>query len=212
MNLHLDYVHFYAARYAVENWHYSKIMPAGKLIKFGVWEDTKFIGAVIFSRGSNNHLLIPYGLKVTEGCELTRIALREHQTPVTRIISIAVRLLKRQNPGLKLIVSFADSRQNHLGKIYQAGNWIYTGAVKSTPEWFYRGKWRHQRTINSLRGTLKGLTIKRDGGYRFRYLFALDNETKQKILKFQKPYVSSISSLTVERRASSSEVPVQIRA
>src|SRR5574337_1147184 len=99
VQLKLNWCSFEAAEYAVKHWHYSHAMPAGKLIKIGVWEDNKFIGAVIFGRGANNHLLMPYGLDVTEGCELVRVALKEHQTTVTKIISIAIRLLKKKNPG-----------------------------------------------------------------------------------------------------------------
>ncbi len=39
-----------AAKFAVENWHYSHSMPAGKLVKYGVWEHGKFVGSIIFSR------------------------------------------------------------------------------------------------------------------------------------------------------------------
>lgn len=164
-------------------------MPAGKSVKIGVWEDDKFIGCVIFSRGANNHLLQPYGLTQLEGCELTRIALDTHKTPVTKIMSIAIKMLKKQSPKLKLIVSFADYRQKHYGKIYQAGNWIYTGFVKSTPDFFINGRWQHQRNVHSLYGTIKGVNVpKRDGGYRLRYLMPLTDELKQQVIKLSKPY------------------------
>ena len=180
--LHLDFCEHDAALFACKQYHYSKAMPAGKCVKIGVWEDDKFIGAVIFSRGANNRLLMPYGLEQTEGCELSRVALSAHKTPVTRIVSIAIKLLKQTNPKLQLIVSFADSRQGHLGKIYQAGNWIYTGSVHSTPDWYVNGRWQHQRNMHSLYGTIKGLKVpKRDGGYRHRYLMPLTDQMRDKI-------------------------------
>lgn len=199
MNLKLSWCTFEQAKYAVEHWHYSHAMPAGKLVKVGVWENNKFIGVVIFGRGANNHLLMPYGLDVTEGCELVRVALKEHAAPVTKIISIAIRMLNKANPGLKLIVSFADSRQNHTGKIYQAGNWIYAGAVKSTPEFYYQGRWMHQRNMHSIFGTIKGNTLPtRDGGYRLRYLYALDEGVKKKIEKLKQPYPKDLMFTKVE--------------
>lgn len=197
--LKLKFCSYELAKYAVESWHYSHAMPAGKLVKIGVYEDDKFIGVVLFGRGANNHLLMPYGLKVTEGCELVRVALNSHQTPVTRIVSIAIKMLKKLSPGLKLIVSFADSRQGHKGGIYQGGNWIYVGAVKSTPEFFYKGRWMHQRNMHSLFGTITTVAAtlpKRDGGYRLRYLYPLDEELKKKLLKLSKPYPKELLTET----------------
>lgn len=180
--LKLDFCTHEAALYACKQYHYSKAMPAGKAVKIGVWENDKFIGAVVFSRGANNHLLMPYGLEVTEGCELARVALSKHETPVTRIVSIAIKMLKKESPKLRLIVSFADSRQGHTGKIYQAGNWIFTGSVHSTPDFFLDGRWQHQRNMHSRFGTIKGIDVpKRDGGYRHRYLMPLDEAMRVKI-------------------------------
>lgn len=188
MSLKLGFCEHDAALYSVKKWHYSKALPSGKLVSIGVWEDEKFIGCVIFSRGANNHLLQPYGLEQIEGCELTRIALDKHKAPVTQIASIAIKLLRKSNPGLKLIVSFADSRQGHLGKIYQAGNWVFTGSVKSTPDFFVDGRWQHQRNMHSKFGTIKGLRFEtRDGGYRHRYLYPLTEEMRVLCDKIKKP-------------------------
>lgn len=193
-HLKLDYIDYKTAKRSVMRWHYSKAMPAGKLVKIGVWEHDKFIGCVIFGRGANNNMLKPYNLKVTEGCELVRIALDKHETEVTKIVSIAIKMLKKLNPGLKIIISYADAREQHLGKIYQAGNWIYTGYVKSTDYFLYNGRYVHQRTISSAK-TNNALSeeqykqLKRkDGGYRFRYLYPLDKDLRVKILSLKKEY------------------------
>jgi hypothetical protein len=103
VNLKLDWCTHAAAKHAVMNWHYSKTMPVGKSVKIGVWENGQFIGAVIFGRGANNNMLKPYGLSQTEGCELVRIALRKHITPVSRIIKIALLFLKKNSPDLRII-------------------------------------------------------------------------------------------------------------
>jgi hypothetical protein len=201
--LKLDWCSYEAAKYAVEHWHYSKSLPSGKLIKIGVWENSAFIGAVIYSRGANNHLLSPYGLEQTDGCELARVALSRHLTAVTKIISVSLKMLKKANAGLKLVVSFADSRQGHEGKIYQAGNWVYAGSVKSSPDFYVNGRWQHQRNMHSLYGTIKGLKVpRRDGGYRHRYLMPLDRSLD--VSKFKKDRsemqkcVSSVKSSTVD--------------
>jgi len=72
----VDWCSYEAAKYAVMHWHYSRSMPTPPRLTIGAWEDGVFIGVVIFSRGSNNNMLKPYDLEITEGCELTRIALR----------------------------------------------------------------------------------------------------------------------------------------
>ena len=76
--LYLDWCSHEAAKFAVEHWHYSKVMPKGKLIKIGVWEDGRFIGVVLFGRGANNHIGNPFSLTQTEAAELVRIALIDH--------------------------------------------------------------------------------------------------------------------------------------
>jgi hypothetical protein len=111
--LKIDWATHQAAKYAVENWHYSESMPAGKLVKVGAWENGKFIGVVLFGRGANNNIGKPYGLSQTAACELVRIALTKHITPVSKIAAIAMRFLKANSPGLRLIISYADPLQGH---------------------------------------------------------------------------------------------------
>jgi hypothetical protein len=177
-----------AAEYACKNWHYSKCLPSGKLVKIGVWEDGIYIGVVIFSRGASPHLLSKYDLTQYEGCELTRVALTSHKTPVSRIMAIALKFLRKQSPGLRIAVSFADPEQGHHGGIYQATNWIYTGTSGVTVEYFVRGKWRHVRGAYALvKGALdRWPTREREG--KHRYVFPLDETIREKLQSMSKPY------------------------
>ena len=115
-----------AAKYAVEHWHYSRTMPAGKNAMIGVWEEGQFLGAVLFGTGAGNATNgRRFGLAQRfEVAELVRVALREHRTPVSRIVAIALRMVRTQSPGLRLIVSFADPYHGHVGGIYQAMGWL----------------------------------------------------------------------------------------
>lgn len=126
-DLRIDWATHEAAKYACINWHYSKCIPVGKLVKVGAWENGKFVGVVLFARGATPNLGSPYGLGQDECVELVRIALTKHEIPVSRIASLAMKFLHRSNTKLRLVVSFADQSQGHHGGIYQAGNWIYTG-------------------------------------------------------------------------------------
>jgi len=103
----------------------------------------------MFSRGANNNLLKPFGLSQVEGCELTRIALTNHRSQVSRIVRLAIGFLKRNSPSLRLIVSFADPSEGHHGGVYQAGNWIYTGQQPPTVEYVAPdGKQWHGRMVS----------------------------------------------------------------
>jgi hypothetical protein len=189
-SLKLDWCSFEAAKYAVLKWHYSQAMPSGKLTKIGVWEHDKFIGCVLFGRGANNTLGAPYGLSQTECCELVRIALTKHETPVTRIVAIAIRMLKKLSPGLRLIVSFADTEQDHHGGIYQGGNWIYTGQSKPADEYVVYGKRMHGRSMRALYGTHVGKDFIKivKGSVKLRYVMPLDDETKARVITLAKPF------------------------
>ena len=118
---------FDASRAAVMRWHYSKSMPSGKLVRYGVWEDNQFVGSVIYGRGATPTVYKRIGMKQTEACELVRVALGEHETPTTKIIAVTLRMLKKSNSGLHLVFSFSDLDQGHQGTIYKAGNWIDVG-------------------------------------------------------------------------------------
>ena len=198
MSLKIDHCSFEAAKYAVMNWHYSKAMPSGKLIKYGVWEDNTFIGAVIYGRGANNNMLKTYGLKSIEGCELVRIALNKHVVPVTKIMSITIRMLKKQNPGLRIIASYADDDQDHVGSIYQANNWIYTGKTSgvNTGNFIVNGNQMHGRSVSEKFGTAsieklmaKGINIKKHTGKgKFKYIYPLDKQMMNECMKLSKDY------------------------
>ena len=133
VDLRVDWCSYEAAKWAVEHWHYSRSMPTPPHNKVGVWENERFVGCVIFSRGSNNNGHKPYGLKMTEFCELTRIALTEHATPVSQVVRKSLAFLKKKSPGVRLVVSYADPNHGHHGGIYQAGNWIYTCLLYTSP-------------------------------------------------------------------------------
>lgn len=189
---------YQAAKYAVEKWHYSGCMPAGKTVKFGVWEDGKFIGCAIFGRGAIYRLGHPYGLGQDKICELTRIALTAHISTVSKIISNSLSLLKTQNTGLRLVVSFADPAQGHAGAVYQAANWLYCGITDQCGgrEYLLNGKWVHPRSIGAKFGTrsmriisdIIGDVPERKPVRKHRYLYPLDRAMRRQIAPLAQPY------------------------
>lgn len=47
----------------------------------------------------------------------------------------------------EVIVSFADASQGHIGTVYQATNWIYTGLSAKRTDWTIEGIDRHGQTL-----------------------------------------------------------------
>lgn len=196
--LKLDWCSHAAAKYAVEHWHYSRRMPKSKLAKVGVWEDERFIGSVIFGVGATSDLVKSYGLKATEGCELVRVALGRHVNPVSRIVSIAIRMLRNEFTGLRLVVSFADPEQGHVGGIYQAMGWFFIGKSQSSEEYVVNGKRWHGRAFRASKPdhlTTKQAAAAMDpnftvimGSAKYRYLYPLDDAMRDQIAPLAKPY------------------------
>jgi hypothetical protein len=205
-DLKLDWCSHQAALFAVRKWHYSKSLPPPPMVRVGVWENEEFIGCVLFARGANRNLLAPFGLEQTEGCELVRIALSKHKAPVTKIVSIAIRMIRKKFPSMRLILSFADPHQGHNGTIYQAGNWMFIG--QSQPSFVYEdsnGKKWHPRMISKtgvkkvFGKTRRVLTpdqckqIQVPG--KFRYAMALDASMQSKLKQLEQPFPKRARSI-----------------
>lgn len=198
-DLRLDWATTEAAQFACKRWHYTGKMPnAG--VKIGIWEGETFVGVILFgvgAAGATNGKA--YGLASShEIAELGRVAMKPgHRYPVSRCVAIAIRMLKRHSPGLRMIISFADTEQGHHGGIYQAGNWIYAGTTAPQREFIVNGTRKHSKTIHSrgwvqnedwLRANVDpAARVIRTPG-KHRYLMPLDEETRQRVLPLAKPY------------------------
>lgn len=195
-----------AARYAVTHWHYSRTVPTAKVVHYGVWEDNRFIGAILFGDGASNTMLRGYHLDYTQGAELVRVALTEHHAPVSQIVSRALRLLQAHSPGLRLVLSYADPEHGHHGGIYQAGNWIYTGMTEPAEEYIVNGRRMHGRALRKTReshvrggiptrNTLEWARLVLDpdarmimGSIKHRYLYPLDRAMRRQLAPLARPY------------------------
>lgn len=193
-----------AAVYAVTHWHYSKTMPRAPLVRYGVWEHGKFIGCVLFGRGASNNLGKPYGLDQTGACELVRVALTTHEHPVSQIVARSIRALREGSPGMRMVVSFADPNEGHLGGIYQAGNWLYLGKMPLQRYWRdCHGDLHHSRLVKKQGWTTQFGKVKRtltpdqatpvmfEG--KHRYAYPLDRQMRRKLAPLAQPYPSGPS-------------------
>jgi hypothetical protein len=197
-DLHLAFCGYEAALFACKAFHYSRSLPASRRVCIGVWEDGRFIGAIVFSRGAARHIGKPFGLRQSEVCELTRVALRDHVTPTSRIMAIALRLLTRQSPGLKLVISYSDPQHGHDGRgVYAAGNWLYLGLTHPEALLKVHGQCRHPRSIGSKFGCrdIEWLRTHVDPhaerivtAPKHKYAFPFDADIRAHLLPLVRPY------------------------
>lgn len=201
-DLRLDWCSHAAAKYAVEHWHYSRTMPVGKQARVGVWEAGRFVGVVIFGTGACPQIACPFHIDRLEAAELVRVALRRHETSVSRIVAIALRLLQKVCPKLRVIVSYADPEQGHHGGIYQAGNWVYLGQT-ALIEWFVdtrTGKRIHTKTLRTGRRGL-ATRLKAEGRIeaihlrKLKYAYPLDTAMRTQLEPLRKPYPKRAGSV-----------------
>jgi len=191
--LRVEFIGRADAAKTVTRWHYSKVMPVAPVVCFGAWEDEKYVGCVVFSPGSNRNLGSPYGLSSTECVELVRVALRPRKTPTSKVVGVCLRVLKKHSPGLRLIVSFADPVQGHVGAIYQAMNWMYAGLTPPTFEWRHDGKRLNKRAFTganfgSARRQLPPGAVKVDVPGKHRYLYPMDESMRKALAHICSPY------------------------
>jgi hypothetical protein len=208
--LRIGYATYKAVKFACENWHYSKCVPHGGRISYGVWEDGVFIGAVLYGVSARPNYERQFGVKKNEILELTRVALRGHKTPVSRIIAVTLKMLRKKEPQLKIIISYADSGKGHHGGIYQAGGWIYLYRSEGARRFVINGRSTHSnqisRKLNSLglRSTLENVRKYYDpkaeiiqDGAKHLYVLCFDKETDKRMRSVANPYPKRVASSCV---------------
>lgn len=167
-------------RFACMFLHYAKTVPSVQLA-FACYEDGKFVGVVCFGGGANNNLSKKYNLVQGQLMELVRVALinqsdREYQT--SKYVALAIKLLHKRKPLVKLLVSYADTNQGHKGSIYQATNWLYMGKSYAEsaidPE---TGEIKHTRSLHSKYGSIKGFKRIKDKPKHI-YLYPFDKHMR----------------------------------
>lgn len=94
IDLRVDFCSHEAAKYAVEKWHYTATMPQGRNNYWGVWENGKYIGCVIYGFSISPQLGKEFDLTQHEVTELKRVALNTHQSFVSQVVAMTLRQLK----------------------------------------------------------------------------------------------------------------------
>jgi hypothetical protein len=125
--MRLEIASYKAIKYACLNFHYAQSIPVNTF-GYSVFNDKKeWCGVILYGTGANNNLATQYNLKQGNVLELVRMALNGKHESTSKALAISLKLIKKDLPLCKLIISYADKDQNHNGIIYQATNWFYVG-------------------------------------------------------------------------------------
>jgi|9_EtaG_2_1085328.scaffolds.fasta_scaffold16814_1 hypothetical protein len=178
-----------AIKYACLKFHYSKVCPAHAFGYSVFNKKNEWCGVILFGGGAGAFMGSPFGLKYGQYLELNRMALNGKQESTSKAMSIAINLIKKHNPTVKLLISYADKGQDHIGTIYQATNWYFVDESKSSgEEVFYKGKWCHNRMSSNVSKEYYKKLPKRKKPGKYKYIYPLNKKILPLCNKLGKPY------------------------
>lgn len=184
---------------ACTEYHYSKTTPVSKYYFNAYNEKGEWCGVILFGTGATPNIGKQYGLWQGEIVELVRVALNGKQEQTSRCVAAALKELHRINPLVKMVVSYADCDQNHVGTIYQATNWLYVGCVNANTKsaFIINGKKMHPRSCyqrgwkQSLPWLIENVDPKAAAFVtkgKHKYLYCFDKKIRKKVQPLVKPY------------------------
>jgi hypothetical protein len=118
--------------------------------------------------------------------ELTRLVIQSHnKNACSFLVSKSLKMLKEKPSA---VISYADSAIGHCGIVYQATNWIYTGAVTAHDKMYLvDGKYLHPTTIRDRFKVTKISKWAKDNSIqsvkpkpKYRYFYILGNKKQKK--------------------------------
>jgi len=196
-----------AIRYACFNFHYSKAVPVIRL-GYSVFNDAgEWCGVILYSNGANPRIAKEFGLVQGQVVELVRVALNGKQESTSKALAMSLKQLRADAPAIKIVVSFADRNQNHIGTIYQATNWFYIDERSNERGIMLFGKLTHRRSVGKKYGRSDIAWIQQNidpkakvvkGEMKIKYVYALDRRFIKVLQKLSKPYPKKIITLPAE--------------
>ena len=178
--------------------HYLHSLPGGTQMTFGVFLGQRLLGAIALGVGPFNAHRLVDGAAPADCLTLSRLWLSDElpKNSESRVLGVVVRSL-RKHTDLKFLLSYADPAQGHLGTIYQATGWIYTGRSQAMPLYdLGDGRVRHSRSLAHGFGTHSVRHFKDMGvpievipqSPKHRYLYFLDPTLRTKLKAPALPY------------------------
>ena len=175
--------------------HYAKRLPSTSYA-FGIYKEKKLMGVCSYGRPMSPALVNGSfnGLYQDNFLELNRLVIDEKSKK--NVLSFFVSQTLKKLPYPSVIVSYADTSQNHHGYIYQATNWIYTGLSAKRPDYKIKGlEHLHSASITDSLGRTDKKDIKQvrklrekygedfymvDRPRKHRYFYVLGNKKQRK--------------------------------
>jgi len=122
--------------------HYAKRMPSISYA-FGLYKESELLGVVTYGVPASPFLCV--GVCGEENkdivLELNRLCLMEN---ISNGASFLVGRSLQMLPKPTVVVSYADTAMNHVGYIYQAANFLFTGTTKERTD-MAAGDGKHSR-------------------------------------------------------------------
>jgi hypothetical protein len=172
----------------VKQYHYSgKVVPNSNL-HFGCFLDNKLHGVLSYGTSMDKRKVLPM-VKDTlwnEMLELNRMAFDDYlpKNSESRCISITLKLIRKNAPHIKWILSYSDGTQCGDGTIYRASGFYLTGIKENKTILEWNGKIIADKTLNNGNYKKMGMSAgeaKRQGakalkGFQLRYIYLLNKE------------------------------------
>jgi len=156
---------------------------------FGLFEDGEIKGVIIYGVPPSHTLLKGVcGIEEAKNVyELNRLWTSDDMPKNTESYFIAQTF---KHLDKDIIVSYADSSQKHIGFVYQATNWIYTGTSAKFKDPMVKGL-EHQHHATYAHGMNKKQLIEKYGDRLYykdrppkhRYVIFLGNKTRKRELR-----------------------------
>lgn len=180
----------------VKKHHYSGKVVQNSQLHFGAFLDGKLHGVMSFGPSMDkSHVIgLVKGTGWNEFIELNRMAFDDYlpKNSESRCIAIAIKLIKKNAPQIKWIISFADGTQCGDGTIYRASGFVLTDIKKNkTILENSAGDVKADICFNiNPRLKEKKKEYKPKKGFQLRYIYFVDKACRDKlavpILPFEK--------------------------
>lgn len=159
--------------------HYAKRMPSISYA-FGLYEKDLLVGICTYGMPASPFLCIGVCGKENKEkvIELNRLCVDSKTKNATSfLVGRSLKML----PAKSIVVSYADTSQNHVGYIYQACNFLFTGTTKERTDMAGENG-KHSRHN-------KGIREKRmERSAKHRYVFFVGNKKEKQLLANQLRY------------------------
>jgi len=164
----------------IKTLHYSGKVVQNSQVHLGVFLDGRCGGALQFGPSLDKRKIMGLveGTGWNEFIELNRMALADWlpRNGESRAISVAMKILKKNYPQLKWVVSFADATQCGDGTIYRASGFVLTGIKKNKTIIITKsGLYMTEFAGGCHR---KGIPIE---GFQLRYIYFLDPTARERL-------------------------------